>query len=106
MDINPLLLKLYFVYITQNAGVNQLMKTLFEKGHKDLIVENTEYVKSIMTEEQLNYWGPWCKELLSEGTRNLFHVLESDYGVLGNTQKSVTHLEEYVPSTRTVLEVE
>lgn len=101
---DTLLLKLYYLYCIQNNGMTNLVEMIMNEGRQDLLDKNTEYVKSLMTNEQLSYWMPWSKEILSEEIFQRMMKLDHVYGVIMDINDPVsTHIQEYVPETKTIL---
>jgi len=101
---DTLLLKLYYLYCIQNNGMTHLVESIINEGRQDLLDKNTEYVRSLMTKEQLSNWVMWSKDVLSEDTFQQMMKLDHVYGVIMDINEPVsTHIQEYIPETKTVL---
>lgn len=97
-----LLVKLYYICYIQKCGLEHLAKHLHESGNDALLQNNTEYIRSLMSEQQLSMWPLWVKDVVSKDVAGYIDYLEKNLGILSDIPSS-THLEEYTPETKTVL---
>lgn len=104
-ELETLLLKLYFVYSIQRQGLNHLLKILHDGGKQNLVLLNTAYVASLLSAQQRALWPSWIQDIDSPQMSGYAQLLESKHGVIRDIPPS-THLEEYVPETKTVLILE
>lgn len=105
--MEELTLKLYFLYMIQNKGMIQLMEKISKEGRDDIIHEHYNYIRSIITPEQLKYWSVWSKEMHSFSINSMIMEMDNYYGVIKDQdKKSSTHIQEYIPKEKTVLVLE
>lgn len=104
-DAHPMFLKLYFVYMIQRRGIENMVSLLNSRGQTHLVQLNQAFTMGLLTEQQKHYWGEWVKELTSPVVANHMDHLESLYGVIEDIRPS-THIEEFIPETKTVLIIE